>query len=272
MIQFREQEISLDAIDAPAVPLRETIDPVYIAELADSIGSLGLLQPVGLRGPSPSGRYEVVWGDCRTRAMRVLQWLTAPARVCAWDTSPGDARAAENLHRQDLNPREEAREVKRLYDEGKPLAHVARTLRRSTTWCESRLELLKWPEEIQEQVALGELSMAAARLLAEIDYAPYRASLVDEARRNGASATVVQLWLAHYRADRDRIIRNSETVEQIIATRQEFRQYVECAGCGDEVDTRATSLPRLCVDCTGALASFKAEAVRERQQQGASRS
>jgi ParB/RepB/Spo0J family partition protein len=266
MIQFRNETIPLDAVDAPATPLRESIDPQYLNELADSIASLGLLQLIGLRGPSDSGRYEVVWGDCRTRALRILGETTTTARVCPWETDPGEARAAENLHRQELNPREEAREVKRLADEGKSAAHIGRIMRRSPTWVDSRLELLTWPTDLQDQVAAGELPLSSARLLAAIDHAPYRQNLLNEVTRTGANASTIRVWVAHYENDRDRIIRNDETVQQIIASRQSFIVLCECAGCGDEVDTRATALIRLCGSCNEAIANAKEQAMREHSQ------
>lgn len=253
MIQFRDQLLMLDILDAPAAPLRESISDDYLGELADSMATTGLLQPIGARGPSPLGRYEVVWGDCRTRAARMLNWDAIPARVCAWDVSPGEARAAENLHRADLNPREEAREVARLRAEGQPMAAIARTLRRSVGWVESRVELLTWPADIQNRVADGSMTMSAGRLLAEIDHEGYRASLIEEARRTGASSPVISVWLAHYQADRDRIIRNDDTVTEIMNRRETFRVMFECACCYEQHDTTDSVLLRVCGACSRAL-------------------
>jgi ParB/RepB/Spo0J family partition protein len=260
MIQFRDEEIAMDAIDPPAAPLRESIDPEYLGRLADSMATTGLLQSIGLRGPSPERRYEVVWGDCRSRAARMLKWPSIPARVCDWSTPPGEARAAENLQRHDLNPREEARECKRLYDEGKPIAQVARTLRRSIGWVESRIELLRWPQDLQDRVAAGELPMSSARLLAEIDHDGYRADLLREIARTGATAPIVSTWLAHYQADRERIIRNNDTVEQIVARREAFVIMFDCEVCAKRADTRESVLLRICSDCKQTLDDEKREA------------
>src|SRR6267142_4191895 len=101
MIQFQDAEIAVDAIDDPSVPARESVDQVALGELADNMSANGLLQYIGVRGPSPGGRYEVVWGHRRTMAARILQWPTITARVCPWDTEPLEARAAETLIRAD---------------------------------------------------------------------------------------------------------------------------------------------------------------------------
>lgn len=266
MIQFQDQEIAMDAIDAPVAPLRESIDPEYLARLADSMGTTGLLQPIGLRGPSPAGRYEVVWGDCRSRAARMLGWPSIDARVCDWSNTPGEARAAENLQRHDLNPREEAREVKRLRDEGHAIAHIARLLRRSVGWIEARVELMTWPTDLQDRVARGELPMSSARLLSEITHEAYRASLLDEVKRTGATAPIISTWVAHYRADEDRIIRNHETVEQIMGRREAFVILFDCECCGKRYDSQQSVLLRICAGCKQSLDDERREEARERAQ------
>ena len=253
MIQFQDVDLPLDALDGPAVPSREELDPVALGELADDMANNGLLQPIGARGPSPEGRYETVWGDRRQQAARMLQWVTIPARLCVWSTDPLVARLAENLVRADLNPREEARQVAELRKRGKPLAEIARIMRRSVSWCEARLELLEWPVELQDAVVSGQLTFAAARLLGQVDHDDYRRQLVDEAQRTGATARVIDIWLAHYRADRDRIIRNHETVEQIVGRREAFIVLCRCESCRDEVDSSQTVLLRMCPRCVAAL-------------------
>lgn len=263
MIQFRDEEIAIDAIDRPAAPLRESIDPDYLGRLADSMATTGLLQSIGLRGPSPTRRYEIVWGDCRTMAARRLGWPSIPARVCDWSVAPGEARAAENMQRFDLNPREEAREVKRLRDEGQPLVAIARILRRSIGWVESRVELLSWPADLQDRVARGELTMSTARILSEIDHDGYRNELLDEIKRTGATAPIVSTWLAHYQADRDRIIRNNDTVEQIIGRREAFVILFNCEVCARQADTQQSILLRICASCKQTLDEERNDAARE---------
>lgn len=259
MIQFQDVAVPLDAIDPPAVPLRESFDPQALGELADDLANNGLLQPIGLRGPSPGGRYEVVWGDRRSRAARMLDWTTIPARVCEWATPPELARIAENLQRADLNPREEARAIEALRKQGRPVAEIARLMRRSVGWVDARLELLTWPVELADQVAAGALSFAVARLLAEIDHTEYRSSLVHEAQRSGATAAVVSVWLAHYQVDRDRIIRNAETVEQVIGRRETFIVKYLCESCSEERDSRESVLLRICPDCLANLRQAQRE-------------
>jgi len=264
MIHFSDAEIPVDGLDDPAAPARESIDPQSLGELADSMANTGQLQPIGARGPSPLGRYEVVWGHRRTMAARILQWATIRARVCAWDTDPLEARTIENLIRTDLNPREEARQIAEFVTRGKPIAEVARIMRRSVAWVNSRRELLEWPEELQTRVAKGELTFAVARLLAEVEHDGYRAELLAEAARTNANAAQVTVWLAHYASDKDRILRNHETIEQFVTRREVFTILALCDSCREQVDTKTTVLLRMCPRCVAELREMQLAEDRER--------
>jgi ParB/RepB/Spo0J family partition protein len=263
MIQWKDVELAVDAIDEPIAPLRESIDPTELGALIDDMAANGLLQPVGARGPDERGRFEIVWGHRRLLAARSLRWPVMPARLCPADTDPVLARLAENFHRHDLNPREEANAVASLRSSGRPLAEIARVLRRSVSWVEARVELLKWPQELQDSVARGEMTMRAAGILAEIDHDEYRKDLIDEARRTGASAATLGVWLAHYQADRSRIIANRETVHEILERRETFRVLFTCECCAREFDTRESVILRICSHCKRTLDDERRDQERE---------
>jgi len=253
MIQFLDVDLPLDALDDPAAPSRESIDPTPLGELTDSMAINGLLQPIGARGPSETGRYEVIWGHRRAQAARLLVWATIRARVCEWKHDPLEARLVENLLRVDLNPREEANAISVLLARGKPIAEIARIMRRSVGWVEARRELLTWPDELQERVARGTLTFAVARLLADIEHDGYRKELLDEAVRTNANAPTVSVWLAHYAADKERILRNHETIEEFVQRRETFTVLCLCESCREQVDTRSTSILRMCARCVSEL-------------------
>jgi ParB/RepB/Spo0J family partition protein len=253
MILWQDESLPVDAIDEPIVPLREQIDPTELHALIDDMAANGLLQPVGARGPNQHGRYEVVWGHRRLLAARALSWTTIPARTCPLGTDPVLARLAENFHRHDLNPREEARAIGALRSAGRAVVDIAHILRRSVSWVESRIDLLRWPDDLQEQVARGELTMRAASLLADIDNDGYRQELIGEAKRTGATAATIGVWLAHYTADRERIITNRETITEILERREQFRVMFVCECCEEEKDSRESVLLRVCTHCKRTL-------------------
>jgi ParB/RepB/Spo0J family partition protein len=265
MIPMHDADVELAKIDPPRLAARESIDPDKLADLADDMLANGLLQRVGLIGPDPEGRYEVNWGDRRTRAARQLGWRTIPARVAPHGTNPAAMRAAENNVREPLNPREEARQVKELLDAGVPLPNIRRTLRRSEAWIEQRLALLGWPEDIQQAVAEGRVPLAVARQLVKIDNELYRADLTREAVRTGATERTAIVWAAAYEADRARIDVNSATVQELIERRDSFQIVTECESCRDRVDIRTTRLIRICAACNAELVKAQHEQLAAEQ-------
>ncbi len=249
----RYARVLLVNIDEPTHQLRETIDPERLGELADSMATEGLHQAIGLRGPNAADRFEIVWGHRRFLAARSLNWADIPARVFPASFDPLLAAISENLQREQLNPLEEARAVKRMHEQGRPLVEIQRLFRRSAPWIRSRLDLLETPLDIQEAVSAKTLPLAVASALARIDHEDYRRSLIDEAQRTGASAAVVELWVAHYQADRARIITNRETVQEIIGRREAWTIHVPCDCCKVQADYRTTRSYRFCATCSDAL-------------------
>ena len=139
--------------------------------LAESIATDGLLQRPVVR-PLPSGQYQIVAGERRTRAMRdILQWDMIPVDVQLLDD---DAAAAfmllENTARVDLDPIEEARAYHvRMDSLGWDLDRVAKTAGKTTGHIERRLQLLQLPSDIQDLVARGIFKASFAALLCGLD-------------------------------------------------------------------------------------------------------
>jgi len=264
MIEWTETELELRLLDPPQDAHRLTIDPERVAALADDIAGQGLIQKIGARGPSPAGRYEVVWGDRRLRAFRLLERSSIPARVCPWDTDPLHARAMENLGGERLTPLEEAHICRRYFERHGTVAAVARLTRHTPPWVVSRLELLKYPPELQDAVQRGAVSLGAAAHLANVDHDGYRKELIGEAERAGASVNVVAAWVAHYHSDRERLISNHITVEQLIEQRGKFIIRQECEACAAEVDARTIRTLHVCGTCHGELRAAIDEAAAER--------
>jgi len=264
MIPMQDHDVELALIDPPKDAARERIDPDRLADLADDMASNGLLQRVGLIGPDPRGRYEVNWGDRRTRAARQLHWRTIAARVAPHGTDPAAMRAAENNVREPLNPREEAKQVRDLIAAGKSRGEIRRILRRSEVWIDQRLDLLDWPADLQDSVAAGALTLGVARQLLKIDNRAYRRELIDEAQRSGATERTAIVWAAAYEADRARMNVNSATVQELIERRDTYTVITECESCRGRSDIRLTRLIRICAACSAELVKAQAEL----QQQG----
>jgi len=150
---------------------RTRMDEQALAELAQSIRSQGLLQPVVVR--PVAGGYELIAGERRWRAAQMAGLAQVPAVV---REVPDDAALVmaliENIQREDLNPMEEAAGVQRLIEEFK-MTHeqAADAVGRSRSATTNLLRLLKLARPVQELVMRGAIEMGHARALLALDAA-----------------------------------------------------------------------------------------------------
>ena len=149
---------------------RTKMDQQALAELAASIRSQGLMQPVLVR-PVERDRYELIAGERRWRAAQMAGLEEVPALI---REVPDDAALAmsliENIQREDLNPMEEAAGVNRLVDEFK-MTHeqAADAVGRSRSATTNLLRLLRLAKPVQEMLMEGALEMGHARALLALD-------------------------------------------------------------------------------------------------------
>jgi ParB family chromosome partitioning protein len=149
---------------------RLAFDEEALDELAASIREVGLLQPVVVRKVMP-GRYELIMGERRWRACQraELEQIPAIVRATADDELLRDA-LMENLHREQLNPLEEAAAYQQLLDDfGATHEELARKVGRSRPHISNTLRLLHLPPAVQRRVAAGVLSAGHARALLSLD-------------------------------------------------------------------------------------------------------
>jgi ParB family transcriptional regulator, chromosome partitioning protein len=151
---------------------RTRMDQGALAEMAESIKSRGIVQPILVR-PLASGTYEILAGERRWRAAQLAGLATIPAvvREVADDAALGIG-LIENIQREDLNAIEEARGVKRLVDEFK-LTHedAARAIGRSRSAVTNLMRLLELANAVQEMVLEGRIDMGHARALLSLSKA-----------------------------------------------------------------------------------------------------
>ena len=149
---------------------RTKMDQQALAELAASIRSQGLMQPLLVR-PIDRERYELVAGERRWRAAQMAGLEEVPALV---REVPDDAALAmsliENIQRENLNPMEEAAGLQRLVDEFR-MTHeqAADAVGRSRSATTNLLRLLKLAKPVQEMLMEGALEMGHARALLALD-------------------------------------------------------------------------------------------------------
>jgi ParB family transcriptional regulator, chromosome partitioning protein len=164
------EEVAIGAITPNPRQPRRSFDEDSLEELALSIREVGLLQPVVVRPVMP-GHYELVMGERRWRAGQRagLQHIPAIVRGTADDDLLREA-LMENLHREQLNPLEEAAAYQQLLDDfGATHDELAHKVGRSRPHISNTIRLLHLPPAVQRRVAAGVLSAGHARALLALD-------------------------------------------------------------------------------------------------------
>ena len=187
------REVPVDAISPNPRQPREHFDEQALAELVVSIKEVGLLQPVVVR-EAGEGRYELIMGERRWRASREAGLDTIPAIV---RDTPDDAllrdALLENLHRQQLNPLEEAAAYQQLLEEfGATHEQLAERIGRSRSQVTNTIRLLNLPPAVQKRVAAGVLTAGHARALLGLDDAGAQERLATRIVAEGLSVRAVE--------------------------------------------------------------------------------
>ena len=144
---------------------RRHFDEEKLAELAESIRTRGLIQPIVVR---PHGhRYQIVAGERRWRAAQRVQLHEVPVIVRDFsDAETLEVALLENIQRADLNPIEEAEAYRKLMDEFSHTQEaLAKIVNKSRPHIANLLRLLGLPEGVRELVVTGEISMGHARAI-----------------------------------------------------------------------------------------------------------
>ena len=158
--------LSLSKLQAGKYQPRSRMDESSLMELAESIKSQGIMQPILVR-PIGSGKYEIIAGERRFRASKLAGLQDVPVLVRAVPDESALAMALiENIQREDLNPLEEALGVQRLIHEF-DLTHedAARAIGRSRSATSNMLRLLNLAEPVQTMLLAGDIEMGHARAL-----------------------------------------------------------------------------------------------------------
>ncbi|MCQ4313973.1 ParB/RepB/Spo0J family partition protein [Stutzerimonas sp. VN223-3] len=160
------QQLPLDLIQRGKYQPRRDIDPVTLEELAQSIRTQGVMQPIVVRSIG-SGRYEIIAGERRWRASQQAGLEKIPAMVREVSDETAIAMALiENIQREDLNPIEEAVALQRLQQEFQlTQQQVADAVGKSRVTVSNLLRLIALPEEIKTLLSHGDLEMGHARAL-----------------------------------------------------------------------------------------------------------
>lgn len=160
------RELDVDLIQRGAWQPRVYFDPDALQELADSIATQGIVQPIVVRAAA-NGRYEIVAGERRWRAAQLAGLSKVPAVVKQFDDQTAAAVSLiENIQRENLNPLEESTALQRLIAEF-DMTHqqVADTVARSRASVSNLLRLQDLNADVKELLSTRAIEMGHARAL-----------------------------------------------------------------------------------------------------------
>jgi ParB family transcriptional regulator, chromosome partitioning protein len=187
------EEVQVGSIAPNPRQPRRTFDEDALDELSASIAEVGLLQPVVVRKLGDDS-YELVMGERRWRASQRAGLDVIPAIVR--DTNDDDMlrdALMENLHRQQLDPLEEAAAYQQLLDDfGATHEQLAQKVGRSRPHISNTLRLLNLPPAVQKRVAAGVISAGHARALLSIEEPAGQERLAQRIVAEGLSVRAVE--------------------------------------------------------------------------------
>jgi ParB family chromosome partitioning protein len=161
-------EVDLDRLSPNELQPRGHIDRAALEDLAKSIASNGIIQPIVVR--KVGDRFQIIAGERRWRAAKMAGLLRVP--IAVREVAPGNERSVlemaliENIQRENLNPIEEALAYRRLMDQFQMTQEaIASAVGKDRATVANVLRLLKLPDEVRAEVASGTLSMGHARAL-----------------------------------------------------------------------------------------------------------
>jgi len=161
--------VPLDSIDPNPNQPRTDFPDDSLAELCESIKSLGIIQPLTLR-KKENGRYEIISGERRFRAAKMAGLTEVPSYVrSAGDTEVLEMALVENIQREDLNALDVAISLKRLVEEfNLTQEQLSQRLGKQRSTLANFIRLLKLPPEIQKGLREDKISMGHARALINV--------------------------------------------------------------------------------------------------------
>jgi len=179
--------VAIDRIDRNPYQPRQEFNESDIQNLAESLATHGLLQPVVLR--RVDDRYELVAGERRLRAAAKAGWSDVPAQIIeADDRQMAELAIVENMQRKDLNPLEKAACFQRYLEQyGCTQEELAGRLKLDRSTIANLIRLLELPQAVQDSLRQGRLTQGHARALLPLGDEQEQVAFCQRIQREGLS-------------------------------------------------------------------------------------
>ncbi len=236
------QSIRLSEIEPNRDQPRRSFDEASITSLAESIREHGLIQPILVR-PLENGRYQIVAGERRWRACRMLAMTDVPVIVKELsDLETAQIALIENIQRENLNPVEEAIAYKTLMDNFSMTQEtLSKAVGKSRSAIANSVRLLNLPETVQEMLRNGDISVGQAKALASVVDEKLLVELAQKASKGQVTVRGIEKLTAEMEAEKkpkksaetDRKLRNYYTEMEISLCEKLGRKIKISAGKGE---------------------------------------
>lgn len=186
-------EIPVNSIEANEHQPRTSFDEEAMVSLAASIREVGVLQPILVRDLG-EGRYQLIAGERRWRAAKRVGLPSIPAIVrTATEAERLEHALIENLHRQDLNPMEEASAYQQLLEEfGLTHERLSARVGKSRAAITNALRLFQLPPSVQDLLRSGQINSGHARALLSTPDRSFQETLSKQIVSDGLSVRAVE--------------------------------------------------------------------------------
>ncbi len=263
-MERKAESINLTLLAEPEDPQRIELSRESIEELARSMNDRGQLQPIGV--VQKGEIYEIEYGHRRFLAAQLLNWPNMDCIVFA-DSEEAKLhlnRAHENLMRRDLTPVEEARMCWTLvYDNDRGVERTAAMLCKTQAWVESRLDILRYPEEIIQAIAAGKINLSVAKELSRVKDLETRQRLLESSVSYGATAPTVAKWIADTSVSA--FFENKELLERSgqIQAAGMGQVTMQCFGCQEKYVIDYLTHIWVCPQCRAAIYQLQQAIMQE---------
>ena len=253
--------VAVEQIFRSSYQPRRHFDEDALADLAQSIRSQGLMQPIVLRKRAAGG-YEIVAGERRWRAAQLAELQQVPALVREVDDEQAMAMALiENIQREDLNPLEEAQALQRLKEDYElTQQQLADTIGKSRVAVANSLRLLKLAPVARTLLENGDIEMGHARALLGLE-SSHQDALAREVAERGLSVRQTELRVRQLQGGRDKPAKAAHIKDA--DTRLLEQQLSEKVGAPVSIDADAKGRGKLTIsysslaELDGVLAHLK---------------
>lgn len=242
-------EIPLDAIDDPADAMRATMDNDQLVDLAQSIRSIGLIEPIIVK--QNGDRYEVVAGHRRLKAASMAGLIAIKSIVrTGSDEEMEVIKVHENFCRSDVALVDEsffiARSMERMQ---KTPQEFAELINRSVAYVKDRLLITTFEDYLLELLNTKKVSLAVAKILTQITDEKYRRICVDYAATNGITAQVARMWLNDSNQGQFAFSENDDLTAHLPLEAPTKIWTVDCSICSSQIPVNEAKLAYAHADC-----------------------